>query len=183
MKYGEKTIKTEPIYEGPIFSMEKLTVELPNGKITTRDVIRNPGASVIVPITEDGHIIMVRQYRKPIEEVSLEIPAGKLDPGEDPVHCAARELHEETGYTAKNLKKILTLHPAPAFADEILHVFIATGLTKGEVCPDEDEVIFAEKYKLDTVIRMIQDGTIKDAKTVSGILFAARLLENGELDL
>ncbi len=183
MKYYERTIKTEPIYEGSIFDIEKLTVELPNGKITYRDVIRNPGASVIAPITEDGHVILVKQYRKPIEEVSLEIPAGKLDHGEEPIQCAARELKEETGYAAKKLTKIMTLHPAPAFADEILHIFIATGLSLGEVCPDEDEFIHSGKYKLDEVINMIQDGTIKDAKTVAGILFVARMLETGDLKL
>jgi NUDIX domain. len=183
MNYYEKTIKTEPVYEGTIFEMEKLTVELPNGKTAYRDVIRKSGASVIVPLTDDGQVIMVKQYRKPVEEVSLEIPAGKMETGEDPAQCAARELKEETGYVAERFIQILTLYPAPAYTDEVLYVFVATGLSKGEACPDEDEFINAEKYKMDDVIRMIEDGTIKDAKTVAGILHAARLLEKGRLKL
>lgn len=183
MDYYEKTIKSERLFKGAIFDMDQLTVELPNGKKVTRDVIRNPGASVIVPLTEDGQVIMVRQFRKPIESVLLEVPAGKMDPGEDPLQCAARELKEETGYTAKKLMKILTLHPAPGFADEVLHVFVACGLSKGESCPDEDEFIHAEVYEMDAVIKMIEDGAITDAKTICGVLFTARLLENGKLDL
>lgn len=183
MNYYEKTIKSERLYEGAIFDMEKLTVELPNGKIAYRDVIRNPGASVIVPLTDDGHVIMVKQFRKPIEAVSLEVPAGKMDPGEDPLQCAQRELKEETGYTAEKFKRILTLHPAPAFADEVLHVFVAKGLSKGEASPDEDEFIHAFKYKLDDVLQMIQDGVIKDSKTIASILFTARLLETDTLDI
>ena len=104
MKYYERTIKTEPIYEGSIFDIEKLTVELPNGKITYRDVIRNPGASVIVPITEDGHVILVKQYRKPIEEVSLEIPAGKLDHGEEPINVPQGSLRKRQGTPQKLTK-------------------------------------------------------------------------------
>lgn len=181
MNYYEKTIKTEPVYEGTIFEMEKLTVELPNGRIAYRDVIRKSGASVIVPLTDDGHVIMVKQYRKPVEEVSLEIPAGKMDDGEDPAQCAARELKEETGYTAGKLIKILELYPAPAYTDEVLHVFVATELTKGEACPDEDEFVHPVKCSMDEVLKMIQDGTIKDAKTVAGILYAARLLDKGDL--
>ncbi len=183
MNYYEKTTRTEPIHKGVIFDIERLTIELPNGKTAYRDVIRHSGASVVVPITEDGHVILVKQYRKPIEEVSLELPAGKLDEGEDPVRCAARELKEETGYNADRFIKILTLYPAPAYSDEVLHVFVATNLSKGEASPDEDEVIQAFKYKLDDVIKMIHDGTIKDSKTVSGILFADRLLKTGGLKL
>ncbi|HOQ76433.1 MAG TPA: NUDIX hydrolase [Thermoclostridium sp.] len=183
MNYYEKTIRTEPVHKGFIFDIERLTVELPNGKAAYRDVIRHSGASVIVPITEDGHVILVEQYRKPVEEVSLELPAGRLNEGEDPARCAARELKEETGYTASRLVKILTLYPAAAYSDEVLHVYVATGLSKGEASPDEDEVIQAFKYKMDDVIKMIMDGAIKDSKTVSGILFTVRLLETGNLKL
>ncbi len=114
MNYYEKTLNTESVYHGSIIDVERLTVELPNGRRTTRDVVRNPGASAIVPVTDDGKIILVEQFRKPIEKVSLEIPAGKLDKGENPDHCAVRELQEETGYTSKNIRKILTINPVGA---------------------------------------------------------------------
>lgn len=177
MNYYEKTIKSESIYEGSIINVERLTVELPNGKITYRDVVRNPGASAVIPVTEDGCVVLVEQFRKPIETTSLEIPAGKLDHGEDPLECAIRELREETGYKADHISKILTIHPTPAFADEVLHIYIATGLSKGEACPDEDEFITAKKYKIEEVVKMIHDGLITDGKTVSGILFAVSLLD------
>ncbi len=177
MNYYEKTISTQSIYEGSIINVERLTVELPNGRLAPRDIVRNPGASVVVPITDDGEIILVEQYRKPNDKVFIELPAGKLDKGEAPELCAARELKEETGYTAHTLKKILTLHPAPAFADEILHVYLATGLKYGESSPDEDEFISAKPYDLNRVLEMIEEGAITDAKTVAGVLLAARILD------
>lgn len=176
MDYYEKTISTELMYKGNIINVERLTVELPNGKIATRDVVRNPGASVIVPVTDNGEIVMVEQFRKPNEKTFIEIPAGKLDAGEEPIKCAERELKEETGYTAKELKKILTLNPAPAFADEVLHIYLATGLSRGEAHPDEDEFISARTYKIDEVLNMIDEGQITDSKTVAGVLFAVRYL-------
>lgn len=176
MNYYEKTLHVQPVYEGSIIKVEKQTVELPDGRPANRDIIRNAGASAVVPVTEDGCFILVTQFRKPIETTSLEIPAGKLDPGEDPTHCARRELVEETGYQAEHLEKILTLHPAPAFADEVLHIYMATGLTPGACKPDEDEFITAQEYKAEEVLRMIREGIIKDAKTVAGILYASRLL-------
>jgi ADP-ribose pyrophosphatase len=177
MEYREKTISKEEVYQGSIIRVERQTVELPDGRKASRDIIRNAGASAVVPITEDRCIIMVTQFRKPIETTSLEIPAGKLDEGEDPLHCAARELEEETGYKAEKIEKILTLHPAPAFADEMLHIYKATGLTPGTSRPDEDEFITAQKYRIEDVLKMIEDGTIKDAKTIAGVLYCARLLE------
>jgi ADP-ribose pyrophosphatase len=173
MIYYEKTLGTEQIYRGTIIDVERLTVKLPNGRVVTRDIVRNPGASAVVPLTDDGCIILVEQFRKPIEKTSLEIPAGKLDKGEDPTDCAKRELLEETGYTAGKLVKILTIHPTPAFADEILHIYLATDLSKGRACPDEDEFITARKYRISDVLKMIDDGVITDGKTVCGVLFAA----------
>lgn len=178
MEYYEKTLSTEQVYKGSIINVERLTVELPNGKKASRDVVRNHGASVVVPII-DNHIILVEQFRKPTEQVFLELPAGKLEYGEDPMICAGRELKEETGYTAGKLEKILTLYPAPAFADEALHIYLATELIKGEATPDEDEFISSKAYKLDEVLSMIDKGLIKDSKTVAGVLYVARML-NGK---
>lgn len=175
MEYYEKTISSELKYKGVIFDVEKLVVELPNGKQAYRDIVRNPGASVVVPVIDD-EIILVHQFRKPPEKVFIELPAGKLEAGEDPAVCAARELKEETGYHADKLVKILELYPAPAFADEVLHIYLATELTKGEATPDEDEFISAKAYKMEEALSLIDQGIINDSKTVAGILFAARFL-------
>ena len=173
MEYYEKTVSTELKYKGNIIDVEKLVVELPNGKLASRDVVRNAGASVVVPIIGD-EVILVQQFRKPPEKVFIELPAGKLEHGEDPAVCAARELKEETGYSTGKLVKILELFPAPAFSDEILHVYLATELTKGEASPDEGEFITAKAYKISEALSMIDEGIINDSKTVAGILFAAR---------
>lgn len=175
MEYYEKTISTELKYKGNIINVEKLVVELPNGKLASRDVVRNAGASVVVPIIDD-EIILVQQFRKPPEKVFIELPAGKLEYGEDPAVCAARELKEETGYSTGKLVKILELYPAPAFSDEVLHIYLATELEKGLAEPDEDEFISAKAYKITEVLSMIDEGIINDSKTVAGILFAARFL-------
>ncbi|NLL96061.1 MAG: NUDIX hydrolase [Clostridiaceae bacterium] len=179
MDYCEKTLSGKVVYEGTIFNVEKLTVELPNGHIASRDIIRNPGAAVIIPIIDDC-IVLVEQFRKAAEKTFIELPAGKLEYGEDPEACAERELKEETGYSAKKLEKVLSLYPAPAFADEILHIYLATDLEKGEATPDEDEFISSKAYKIEDALAMIDEGTINDGKTVAGILFASRLLNRSK---
>lgn len=179
MIYSEKTLSKKVVYEGTIFNVEKLTVELPNGHIASRDIIRNPGAAVIIPIIDDC-IVLVEQFRKAAEKTFIELPAGKLEYGEDPMDCAERELKEETGYSAKKIEKVLTIYPAPAFADEVLHIYLATGLEKGEATPDEDEFISARTYKLEEALDMIDRGIINDSKTVAGILFASRLLSKNK---
>jgi len=175
MDYSEKTLSSKVVYEGTIFNVEKHAVELPNGHIASRDIIRNPGASVVIPIIDDC-IVLVEQFRKAAEKTFLELPAGKLEYGEDPRDCAVRELKEETGYTAGKIEKVMSLYPAPAFADEMLHIFLATDLKKGEAEPDEDEFISAKVLRLEEALAMIDQGIINDGKTVAGILFASRLL-------
>lgn len=176
MDYSEKTLKQEQIFQGAIIKIERLTVELPNGHTATRDIVRHPGGAVVAPVTDDGRIIMVEQFRKPIEKTIIELPAGKLDRGEKPELCAARELREETGCTAEKLEKILVMNPTPAYSDETLHIYMATGLTQGESDPDEDEFISAKPYEIDEVLALIGNGTITDAKTIAGILTVSRLL-------
>ncbi len=176
MNYEEKTLNKKLIYEGSIIKLEQHEVELPNGKRSNRDIIRHKGASAVVPITAEGKIIFVEQYRKPFEAVSYEIPAGKLDPGEDPEVCAARELEEETGYKAGSLTKILALHPWPAFADEVIHIYLARDLKPGQVHPDEDEFISAFELTPEEALKWIEEGRINDGKTVSGVLYALRHL-------
>ena len=148
MNYYEKTVDEKHVYKGNIINVDVLTVTLPNGKTATRDIVRHPGAAAVIPLNEKGEIYMVRQFRKPLDAVSLEIPAGKLDRGEDPAVCAARELKEETGLTADKLTYLVSVHSTPGFSDEVLHLYAATGLKEGDSCADEDNYP-TEKYHID----------------------------------
>ena len=177
MNYYEKTVNEERKYTGNIINVDKVTVVLPDGRESTRDVVRHPGASVILPITDDGKIIMVEQYRKPCEMISLELPAGKLDAGEPPEECAKRELQEEIGYIAGKLAKVLTIHSTPGFSDEVLHMFVATDLVEKNAHPDEDEFISCRKYDISELISMVEKGEITDAKTIIGIFLADRIIK------
>jgi len=182
MNYEEKTIAEKHIYSGNIINVDLLTVTLPDGRQATRDIVSHPGASVVVPLNEKGEVYMVRQYRKPIETVSLEIPAGKLDHGEDPKVCAERELKEETGLIAENLTHLVSIHSTPGFSNEVLHLYVATGLSEGESCADEDEFISTEKYTVAELEGMVLKGEITDAKSIIGILFADKII-SGKLNI
>lgn len=182
MNYEEKTVSEQHIYTGNIIKVEKVTVTLPNGKLATRDIVRHPGASAVIPLTENGELYMVRQFRKPLNAVSLEIPAGKLDSGEDPAICAVRELKEETGLTARQITHLTSIHSTPGFSDEILHLYAAVGLQEGESCADEDEFISAEKYSVAELIDKVFSGEITDAKTIVGILLADKIM-SGKTDI
>ncbi len=176
MNYEEKTVSEQHIYTGNIIKVEKVTVTLPNGKLATRDIVRHPGASAVIPLNEDGELYMVRQFRKPLNAVSLEIPAGKLDAGEDPAVCAARELKEETGLTSHQITHMASVHSTPGFSDEILHIYAAVGLNEGESCADEDEFISAEKYPVAELIDKVFSGEITDAKSIIGIFLADKII-------
>lgn len=182
MKYEEKTISEKHIYKGNIINVECVTVTLPDGRQATRDIITHPGASAVIPINEKGEIYMVRQYRKPIEAVSLEIPAGKLDHGEDPQVCAQRELKEETGLSAKNITHLVSVHSTPGFSNEILHLYAATGLSEGESYADADEFISTENYTIAQLEDMVLKGEITDAKSIIGILLADKII-NGKMNI
>ena len=182
MNYEEKTVIEERKYSGNIINVNRATVILPNGKQATRDIVRHPGASVVVPITDAWELLLVQQYRKPCEMISLELPAGKLDAGEDPETCAIREFQEETGYVADSMQKAMSIHSTPGFSDEVLHLFVATRLTEGLSCPDEDEFISCRKYPIAECIEMVEKGRITDAKTIIGIYLADRI-KKGEYKL
>jgi ADP-ribose pyrophosphatase len=182
MNYEEKTVSEKHIYKGNIINVDNLTVTLPDGRQATRDIVRHPGASVIVPLNEKGEVYMVRQFRKPIDTVTLEIPAGKLDPGEDPLECAKRELKEETGLDAKEIRHLVSIHSTPGFSNEVLHLYSATGLSEGESCTDEDEFISTERYPVAELIEMILNGRITDAKTIIGVLLADKIL-SGKIEI
>ena len=173
----EKKISGESVFDGRLLHVRRDVVRLPNGNETTREWIKHPGASAVLPVTEDGKVILVRQYRYPVDRVTLEIPAGKLDvPGEDPLDCAKRELKEETGYSAARYEKMFSLATTVGFSDEWIHIYLAEGLTAGKECPDEDEFIHTVRTPLAEALEKIYDNTIVDGKTVTAILlYAARL--------
>ncbi|WZL74914.1 NUDIX hydrolase [Clostridiaceae bacterium 35-E11] len=173
----EKTLKSQKIYEGKMIDLRVDTVKLPGEKHATREIVEHPGAVAIVPITEEGKIIMIKQFRKPVDEALLEVPAGKLDENEDPSVCAARELKEETGYEAENIKFLFKFYTSPGFSNEIMYLYVATQLTPGEAMPDEDEYIDMESYPLEKLLDMIHNGEIKDSKTIIGIMAAKTFLK------
>ncbi|WP_407399731.1 NUDIX domain-containing protein [Anaerovibrio sp.] len=168
---------SENIFDGNLLHVKKDKVKLPNGGTAYREWIKHPGAAAVIPVTEHGQIILVRQYRYPIDEVTLEIPAGKLDmPGEDPLECAKRELSEETGYTAKEYKFFTKLATCVGFCNEVIYIYAAKGLEPGKQHTDEDEFINVVKLPLAEAVAMVEDGRINDAKSVTAILMLDRIL-------
>ena len=171
----EKKIEGERVYEGKILDLEVDRVQLPNGTETLREVVRHKGAVVVLPLHEDRRVELVRQYRYPTETVVLELPAGKLDPGEEPVACAGRELAEETGWKPVEIHELGSFFTTPGFTDEVLHAFIATPLEPApEIAQDPDEAIENVTMTLDEALDACRDGTIRDCKTLA-TLFLAQL--------
>ncbi|MGC4097672.1 MAG: NUDIX hydrolase [Nitrospira sp.] len=157
------------IYTGKVVTLNVDTVQLPNGMTVDLETIRHPGAAAVVPIKDDGTVVMIRQFRHAAGGFIYEIPAGKLDPGEEPLNCAARELEEEVGYRAASFELLSSIFTAPGFADEVIHVYKASGLTKGRQQLDRDEVLEIVEMPLEQAIKSIQDGTIRDGKTIVGL--------------
>jgi len=174
----ENFLEGERVFEGNLLKVQKDTVKLPNGNTSTREYIRHNGAVAVVPILEDGSIIMVKQCRYALGTVMWEIPAGKLDhgPEENPLEAAKRELSEETGYTATNWQRLVTIATTPGFTDEVIHLYKATGLTRGEQHPDEDEFITAKAFQPAEIRRMILEGELFDSKTLCA-LYACELVK------
>lgn len=173
----EKKLSSEDIFDGALLHVKRDTVKLPNGNEATREWIRHPGASSVIPVLPDGRIVLVRQYRYPIGKVTLEVPAGKLDaPDEDPLYCATRELSEETGYQAEHIEKLTTIATTVGFSNEYIHLYVAEGLMPGKQHPDEDEFINVVKVPLDEAVQMVLDGRIYDAKSATSILLVERRL-------
>ena len=157
------------IYSGKVLTLNIENVTLPNGATTDLEIIRHPGASAIVPMKEDGTVMLIRQFRHAAGGFIYEIPAGKLHPGEDPLDCARRELEEEIGYRAEKLEFITSIFTAPGFTDELIRIYKATGLQKGQQKLDQDEVLEVFEWPLEKAIAEIQNGTIQDAKTIIGL--------------
>ena len=167
---AEKPLTEDVAWTGRIFNVDRLRVELPDGRVALRDVVRHPGAVAVVALTEDGRICLVRQYRTALGRVTVEIPAGKLTPGEDPLECASRELLEETGMSAEKIAFLTTIATSDGFTDELIHVYMATGLTFTRSNPDADEFINVDLVPLEELVDAVLDGRIEDAKTVVGAL-------------
>lgn len=174
----EETVSSEEIYDGKIVHLYKDVVRLVNGRNAVREVVRVPGAVAIVALTDEGEALMVRQYRYPFGRALLEVPAGKLDPGESPEDCARRELSEETGAAAKTLTRIGNYYPSVAILDENIRLFVAKGLTFGSAHTDEDEFLNLERIPLKTLVEMVLRGEICDGKTQAALL-KVWCLENG----
>ena len=157
------------IYKGRVVNLNLETVTLPNGATVDLEIIHHPGAAAIVPMKDDQTVFLIRQYRHAVGGYILEIPAGKLDPGEDPRDCAARELEEEIGLRASSLEPVITFFTTPGFTDEVIHIYKATGLTAGRQNLERDEVLEVTEMPLETAIARINDGTIRDGKTIIGL--------------
>lgn len=175
---AERPVATRRIYEGRLINLRVDTVELPDGRLTTREIVEHRGAVAIIPILDDGRIALVRQFRAAVGSDLLEVPAGTLDPGEDPDACAARELIEETGYRASRLDKVLFAWMAPGYSAEGIHYYLARGLTPCEGEQDEDENLTVELLDFATALDMLDAGEFKDAKTVAALCLASRILGN-----
>ncbi|MTD30104.1 NUDIX domain-containing protein [Planomicrobium sp. YIM 101495] len=173
-KFEERTIHSERLYEGKIINLKVDDVELPNGKQGKRELIEHPGAVAVIALTDEGKLIMVEQFRKALERSIIEIPAGKLEPGEAPETTAKRELEEETGYRAADWKHIQTFSTSPGFADEIIHLYEATGLERVEqpALLDEDEFVELMEVTIEEAEEMMKDERIYDAKTAFAVLWA-----------
>ncbi|WP_079910767.1 NUDIX domain-containing protein [Paenibacillus sp. 32352] len=167
-KFEEVTVSTEPIFQGKVISLQVDTVRLPNGELAKREIVKHPGAVAVLALKDD-RMLVVEQYRKPLEKSQVEIPAGKLDPGEEPLEAARRELEEETGYKAGTIRHICSFYTSPGFADEILHLYVAENLTRGEVHLDEDEFLECDSITLEQAKQYIHDRRISDAKTITAV--------------
>ena len=176
MHLDEKTLKSETIYEGPIFTITHDTVELENGNEAIRDVLIHHGGVCVIPVTENNEILMVKQFRYPFRTVTLEVPAGKLEKGEDHAECGRRELLEETGCTCEEYTYLGEMFPTPAYNTEITYMYMARGLSYEKQSLDSDEFLDVVKVPISEAVEKVMDGTIRDGKTQIVILKAARIL-------
>jgi len=169
-----RIVSSRTVYSGPVFTVTTDHVEEPNGVRARRDVIHHSGSVVVLAVDDSGttpHVLLERQYRHAASDYLWELPAGRIDPGEKELQAARRELLEETGYTAGKWRRILKFYASPGFVAETMAVFMATDLRAGEAQPEEDEVIYKRMVPLPTAVRMVVSGTIRDAKTISSVLW------------
>ncbi|MDR0915963.1 MAG: NUDIX hydrolase [Oscillospiraceae bacterium] len=177
MPHFEKQIDSAEIYSGRIIRVRRDTVLLDNGKTAPREIVEHAGGVGVVAITDAGEIVLVRQYRYAVGQELIEIPAGKLEYGEDPFECAKRELSEETGYDAREWRSLGRICSSPGFCSEVLHLYLATGLTNGAAHPDDDEFLDVLHVKFSDFLEMIASDEVTDAKTVVAALKAERYVK------
>ena len=179
MSLSEKTLSENLIFTGRIISLHVDDVELPDGNTATREVIEHPGGVCVAALNEQNELLFVRQYRHPYREILLELPAGKLSPGEDPLECGKRELKEETGADAGHYESLGSLYPSPGYCGEIIHMYYASDLMYGEMMPDEDEFLEVERIPLKKAVQMVLDNEIADSKTQTAVLKVAEKRRRG----
>ncbi len=177
----EEVLSSEVVFSGRLFEVEVRRVRLPDGREATREVVKHGGAVALVPVLDDGRVLLVRQFRSAVGEALLEIPAGTLEPGEDPETCAARELEEETGHRAGRLERLFSSYLAPGYSSEMLHTFLALDLVRpipgGAPHTDRDELVRVQAIPLREALGLIHSGALRDAKTICGLLLAGARLE------
>jgi len=174
-------MKTERLFHGRIIDLVLEAVEDPLGNVRQREIVSHPGGSVVIPLLENGDVLLVRQYRYPLKKFILEAPAGKLEPQEDPLEAAKRELQEETGYTAEKYEKLTAMYTTPGFCNEILHIYLATGLKKsksGQNLDEGEQSLTVGQIPFSTAMEMIESGEIADSKTIAGIFLTERKLQS-----
>ena len=175
----ETRIDGETAYDGPFLKVARDRIRLPDGAVTEREYIRHPGAVVILPLLDNGNVLLERQFRYPLGRVFIEFPAGKIDPGEHPLACARRELQEETGYTASDWQFVCTIHNAIAYSDEHLELFLARGLKSGLAKLDDGEFLETFSVSVSEMLAMVRRGEITDVKTVIGAFWLEKILAGG----
>lgn len=172
-----ETIGKQTVYQGRAFRVDVVDARLPDGKVRKFDLVQHPGAVTIVPLDSEGRLLFVRQFRLGAGKDLLELPAGTLEPGEDPDACAAREIREETGMAAKLMKKLGTFYMAPGYSSEYMHVYLATGLYPSRLEGDEDEFLQLEAIPVDQVFEMVSKGELLDGKSLAALLMAKELIK------
>lgn len=177
MELMEKTVESKTLFEGHIVTLKLDRAQLPNGSLASREVVEHPGGVAVLPLDAEGRVIMVRQYRYPLHNTLLELPAGKLEKGEDHRVCGIRELQEEVGITADEVIYLGGLYLSPGYSNEVLHLYLARGLHQGECHPDEDEFLGIERVPFDKLLDMVMRDEIHDAKTVAAVLKTKVFLE------
>lgn len=175
-RLAETRIDGEEVYAGRLLRVQRDVVRLPDGREGVREYIRHPGAAVVVPLFDDERVLLERQFRYPHGRVMIELPAGKLEPGEPTLAAAQRELREETGYVARDWRRLGVIHPAVAYTDEAIEVFLARGLEQRDAKPDGDEFLQCFQLALSAALDWVEDGRISDAKTVVGLLWVRTFL-------
>ncbi len=176
MELTEKTLRSNTVFEGKVINVKTLTVLLPDGKEGYREIVEHNGGVCIAPLTDDNKMIFVRQFRSPYQEETLEIPAGKLEKGEDPSSAGIRELKEETGCTAGKYEYLGIIYPTPGYCGEKLYLYLARDLTRSTQDLDDDEFLNVEEIEIEKALEMVMNGEIKDSKTQIAVLKAARML-------